>query len=198
MKKLTISSYLLFFVLLTIVIFKNFTLRNNLDKQKINFEREKVKFNEIIIFLHRKDSLETVSNNINLNLNLNLFSPKDNYYIKLQEIFKKNKEYLVLRLTEQYCMSCYDFIFEYLNQIKKTKIIILASYKYVRNVNVIFNNLEDKYAIYNVKEQLLIPIENLKTPYLFLIDDGGKCFNFHAVDKSNPNNLDNYLLNIKP
>lgn len=166
-------------------------------QEKERCENEIRNSNEIIKRLHIKDSLQFLSEQTYINLDIRVFLLNENRTMKLREAVTEKKEYLVLRLTEKNCASCYDFVFNRLLGTEKDKLIIFGSFSSFRNFKVILKeNGLDMFQAYNFNEPLTIPMEQWKSPYIFKMTNNGKTHQYFAVDKSNPMGFYSYIKKV--
>lgn len=147
-------------------------------------------------YLLAKDSLEIRSEAFTLDVQQEILSMKDfNEYV-LSDLVSGNKYTLVLRLPEDVCFSCYGHLFDDLKEIIETEnFLCISSFTNTRELQQIVQKAGIADRTYNSRN-IQIPLDNLKSPYLFLLKRNGTAYRFHAISRSHPQMLKNYLLSL--
>jgi hypothetical protein len=121
-------------------------------------------FNNTFIQLKSENHiLRNVQGNIN-----------DNDNISLKPLLSDNVK-LIFRFSEYHCSMCIENalmpLVKYSKIIGVENIIILASYKNARTLNIFIKKNAPGIKVFNTKEKLDIPMEEWDTPYFFIADN---------------------------
>jgi len=149
-------------------------------------------------YLVAKDSLEIASERLQIDASewfTHLGTQKPAY---LKDIVGENRETVVLRLTEDVCMSCYGSLLEDFRELADGKsIAYITSYHNVRELGKLADSAAITASVFNSPD-FKMPLDALKVPFLFVLDRKGIATNFFAVSKSHPHLLRDYLTSLKP
>lgn len=170
-------------------------LNQNLIIKK--YEKNQSNSEEMINFLRRKDSLQLLSNNSKFQNNLILRNLYGEDSISVESFQKKYEGHIILRLTDNYCFSCYEYFFSILNkkisEVKYPKIATLISFDNIRELKLLLNKYDIKIDSYIINEKIMFQADYFEAPYLYQISKDGYSNNFYSIDKSNLKNSKTYL-----
>jgi len=147
-------------------------------------------------YLVAKDSLEIVSEHLRIDAGewfTHLGAQKPAY---LRDIVGESGETVVLRLTEDVCMSCYGSLLEDFRELAEGKsIAYITSYKNIRELSKLADSENITASVFNSPD-FKMPLDAMKAPFLFALDKSGKATNFFVVSKSHPHLLRDYLRSL--
>jgi len=144
-------------------------------------------------YLVAKDSLEIASEHLRIDPAerfVHLGTQASGY---LKDLVGESEATVVLRLTEEVCMSCYGSLLEEFRLWGHGKnVAYIASYKNVRELGKLANSADITASVFNSPD-FNMPLDALKVPFLFVLDKSGKATGFFALSKSHPHLLRDYL-----
>lgn len=147
-------------------------------------------------YLLAKDSLEVRSEDFTLDIQQEILNMQDFSQYVLSDLVSANKYTIALRLPENVCFSCYSYLFDDLKEIIKTEnFLCISSFTNTRELQQIVQKAGIADRTYNSRS-IQIPLDDLKSPYLFLLKRDGTAYRFHALSRSHPQMLKNYLLSL--
>jgi hypothetical protein len=118
-------------------------------------------------------------------------------YILLSSLVKKGKK-LIFRFSETSCCSCLDQLKMILNSNRynlKNEIIYISDYSDTKRITFFRTLLNINCCIYSIND-LGLPIEKEKIPYLFILDEDMISKLFFIPTYGNQKLTENYMNNI--
>jgi hypothetical protein len=110
--------------------------------------------------------------------------------IYLKDIVKDKGKVLIYRFGETHCDLC---IIQHLmilkdlsNKIGLSKLVLLSRYTSVRKSKIFKQTHDLSFGIFNIMDNMDIPLEQVNTPYFFVMDENLTCCRFFAATKENP------------
>lgn len=106
---------------------------------------------------------------------------------------------LAVRLSPLSCSMCVDstlnMVVKFIENNKlSNRIVILTSYTNPRDLILFYRLHQIEYNVFNIEEnEITLPVEHLKVPYMFIIDKDFVAHNTFIPEKSFPNITDTYL-----
>jgi len=135
-------------------------------------------------YLVAKDSLEIASEHLRIDAGdrfVHLETQKPAY---LKDIVGENKATVVLRLTEDVCMSCYGSLLEEFRLWGHGKsIAYITSYENIRELGKLAEEKGITASVFNSAE-FAMPLDALKTPVVFVLDGKGRAGNFLSANRT--------------
>ena len=161
------------------------SIQQNYEIKKMQLEND---FNTVLIenmIFSRQFELQSEGSILSENIVLESDLRKD---ISIKEIFQDKRSLLIFRFSENHCDACISQQFDALknrskDQNQKVEPVLLANYSSIRQIKVLMNTYNLHFPIYNLKQELEIPIEALNIPYFFILNEDLVCRSFFSVIK---------------
>jgi hypothetical protein len=119
-----------------------------------------------------------------------ILSDESGNLMKFNDIFGSDSSIIVYRFSEMHCDLCVEQHFSILKDLSReidlSKLVFLSAFSSTKKMKMArqVNSLD--FRIYNAKDNLGIPLENISTPYFFILDKDLKCSSFFTAIKENP------------
>ena len=150
-------------------------LRNQLDQEYIDF-------------LYNKDVLQNISSGLQIDHDMTI-DYGDSSGLKLQDFtLNRFKDAIFVRIKDEHCKSCYDLYFDYLKEFQQSaerQILVLASFPSNRAYLLFKDSQIPNIESLRLSNDLDLPIESFKAPYIFTLNSVGEIGSLYAVDRSN-------------
>ncbi len=184
MSKISFSFLLKIAILLLVIMNFALLLKVKSANQQIEIISEKTELKNNILLNNLYFLLESENEKIDGEILLESESGKD---VRLAELVS-SKPKLFLRYSELQCDMCIDYSLKYLNSIADsighTNVVILASYKTMRELSIFKRINKINFPVYRIPEEGLgIPIESYSIPYLFIANESLRAENLHILNK---------------
>jgi hypothetical protein len=115
---------------------------------------------------------------------------EDGQLFTFNDIFENDEFVLVYRFSEMHCDICitqHFMIFEELSsKINLNKLVLLSSYSNTKKIKILKHTYKFDFRIFNVMDDIGIPLEKVNNPYFFVLNKNLKCHRFFTAIKENP------------
>jgi peroxiredoxin len=175
------------FILLAESLFMVCYFNNHNEKQKTNVDDS---FAQVLVdnmsFLR---PFELQSEEYTLSSEI-MIKDEDGQSLSFNDIFENDEYVLVYRFSEMHCDICINqhfMMFEKLaSQINLNKLVLLSSYSNTKKVKILKHTHKLDFRIFNVMDDIGIPLEKVNNPYFFVVNKNLKCHRFFVAIKENP------------
>ncbi|MDR1368622.1 MAG: hypothetical protein LBJ72_00655 [Dysgonamonadaceae bacterium] len=97
---------------------------------------------------------------------------------------------LIYRFSETHCDLCIEQHLSILKtlegKISQGRLVLLCSYTNEKKMKIIRQTHNLNFKIYNIKDDVGIPLEQTSNPYFFILDRDMKCWSVFSAVKENP------------
>ena len=116
---------------------------------------------------------------------------KQSNKININEIFNDNTSVLIFRVSEFHCDACVTQCMQILKDLQYNynlkDVVILGAFSNMRKLKVICQTNGLDLDMYNIMSDLNIPLEQINSPYFFLLNkEDLRCQSFFVALKENP------------
>lgn len=122
---------------------------------------------------------------------------QNNREYKFEQLFKRNRINLFLRLSDSYCMDCIDSCINQVNKhidVSKINLVILGKFSSRQSLNF-FKKKLNNHKIYT-NSNLPLAAESTLQPYFFVVNNKFVTTNYFFPIKEDPLATTNYLKSL--
>jgi hypothetical protein len=110
--------------------------------------------------------------------------------LTFNDIFGNDESVLVYRFSEMHCDICivqhFMMFKELSSKINLKKLVLLSSYTNTKKVKILKHTHQLDFRIFNIMDDIGIPLEKVNNPYFFVLNKNLKCHRFFTAIKENP------------
>jgi len=197
---MTKSNKIYLAIILLFGIFNLYLVSKVIQLRKLNIPADTTAFdllNKNYNDLFNKEFQECIDQNSLIADTLHLWDNKGADVTMKKLLPLKGKYKLVIRISQESCFTCFNQTFKMMNrytkEIDQANLLYLGYFDDIPTMTTFMESNFGKVEPFDLQQKLLLKVEALQLPYIFILDANSRVHNVFVISKQNQQQVQGYL-----